>query len=105
MRVDYDAGRISLPNKDTISMHRVKRTWRIDLAPPAAQVNISKDQHPHVALQDAIWMGLSPSSLLKVYEHYNGTGFGNATKANGRVDGHVNIYICLGRAEITQWDL
>ena len=84
MRVDYDAGRISLPNEDTISMHKVKRTWRIDLAPPAAQVNISKDQHPHVALQDAIWMGLSSSSLLKVYNHYNGAGFGNATKAEIR---------------------
>ena len=72
MRVDYDAGRISLPNKDTINMDKTARTWRIKLASPDAQVNISKDQHPHVALQDAIWMGLSPSSLLKVYEHYNG---------------------------------
>ena len=84
MRVDYDAGRISLPNEDTISMHKVKRTWRIDLAPPAAQVNISKDKHSHVALQDAIWMGLSSSSLLKVYDHYNGAGFGNATQAEIR---------------------
>ena len=65
-------------------MDKTARTWRIKLASPDAQVNISKDQHPHVALQDAIWMGLSPSSLLKVYEHYNGAGFGNATKADVR---------------------
>ena len=84
MRVDYDAGRISLPNNDTINMHKNGRTWRIELASPEAQVNISKHQHPHVALQDAIWMGLSPSSLLKVYEHYNGAGFGDATKADVR---------------------
>ena len=60
------------------------RTWRIELASPGAQVKITKDQHPHVALQDAIWMGLSQSSLLNAYEHYNGTGFGNATKADVR---------------------
>ena len=50
MHVDYDAGRISLPNKDTINMDKTARTWRIKLASPDAQVNISKDQHPHVAL-------------------------------------------------------
>ena len=84
MHVDYDAGQISLPNKDTIRREKNARTWRIELASPGAQVKITKDQHPHVALQDAIWMGLSPSSLLKVYEHYNGAGFGNATKADVR---------------------
>ena len=58
-----------------------------------------RDAHPNVALQDRIWMGRSPTSLLKIYDYYKRAGFGHATKADIRRYRCPTCQLYLGKAK------
>ena len=128
LHVDYTVGKILTPNADTITMVKRNRTWQIPLWRTTATRKVGKtpvsakpqgvathnifnllpddvsepetpaNPHPNVALQNRIWMGLSSSSLLKLYDFYDRTGFGNASKADIRRFRDPTCDLMRGRA-------